>query len=459
MDAGVCSAPANEPDYPYWYADPKRGGDPAVGVDWNQAQSYCGWVEARLPTEAEWEKAARGDDGWRFPWGEPEPTCSFANYRDCLKPPEPFLAHAFSEGISPYGLLNTAGNVFEWTGDWYGEDYYGSSPVENPPGPDSGTQRVTRSSSFLSVASGLPIYLRSALEPEKHRADLGFRCVLVGPAPAPFCMVPPAYPEYPQPEEKAIQASAIGYCDPRENGDYVGFNITIIAALSSDPFDVITNNTGLMCFPINNDPFHLNCYGPPLAQNQTFNVEVCQLVQYVTPPLECPPDYVMDSASYLCKYYANWKLEDYYCPMGYTEVVEGECWPIPDNGNCPSGFYYASGWCAPSDDCLLPGSALNDPACQRCPNGSTFDPQTNCCQMDVPSMCPAGYFYEIENAWCVPYFWNWEKCTTLDVYIPVCEEPPSPVCMNPSQYGTQQSCEAANCKWVLPATGGPGYCE
>jgi formylglycine-generating enzyme required for sulfatase activity len=146
--AGVCLLPYRTTGLPFWYASPVRGLDPVVGVSWEQAATYCEWIEGRLPTEAEWEKAARGTEGDPYPWGEEEPTCNLLNFDGCQEIDQPVRVRSFLDGASPFLLADTAGNVAEWVGDWYDEEVYATSPVNNPTGPASGTNRVVRGSSY-----------------------------------------------------------------------------------------------------------------------------------------------------------------------------------------------------------------------------------------------------------------------------------------------------------------------
>lgn len=169
------------------------GEHPVVHVSWNDAQTYCEWVGRRLPTEAEWEKAASGMDAHIYPWGDQPPAGNLLNFADVnlnvdwavrsVDDGYQFTAPvgSYSTGASPYGVLDMAGNVWEWVADWYSETYYGSSPSSNPTGPASGLERGLRGGSWNVVVSFVRSAFRNGSNPDNGGDDVGFRCVLASP--------------------------------------------------------------------------------------------------------------------------------------------------------------------------------------------------------------------------------------------------------------------------------------
>ncbi len=184
VEAKICAPPKGQTKV--------FGGDelPVVGINWEQAATYCEWVGGRLPTEAEWEKAARGMDGRLYPWGNKfdgkrlsycDTNC-MADSRDrTVNDGYRFTAPtgAFPAGASPYGVLDMSGNVWEWTADWYDVDAYSNLANNNPTGPEDGLQRVIRGGSWYYHGRNLRVTKRHKDTPTARDNNIGFRCVVV----------------------------------------------------------------------------------------------------------------------------------------------------------------------------------------------------------------------------------------------------------------------------------------
>jgi formylglycine-generating enzyme required for sulfatase activity len=162
------------PDAPGWGWHDDH---PIVNVSWDDARAYAKWAGVSLPTEAQWEKAARGTDGREYPWGNDWDASKCVNSVGSNSPGGTKAVGSCPAGASPYGGLDMAGNVWEWCADWYGSGYYASSPGRNPAGPASGETRVLRGGSWLY---GNATLFRSAnrnyLIPSLRLNYLGFRC-------------------------------------------------------------------------------------------------------------------------------------------------------------------------------------------------------------------------------------------------------------------------------------------
>jgi len=169
IETKICTPPARS----IYYTKPEYADHPVIGISWAQAQEYCGWAKRRLPTEAEWEKAARGTDERVYPWGNTDPTAELANFNHQFN--ETVQVGMYENGASPYGVLDMAGNVWEWVADGYQSDFYSRSPKENPISNSPVNRRVLRGGNWDSNADGIRVTNRFWAFPGRNDID-GFRC-------------------------------------------------------------------------------------------------------------------------------------------------------------------------------------------------------------------------------------------------------------------------------------------
>ncbi len=176
---GTCSPPSKSGSWTRdSYYDVSQFDDyPVIYVSWDDADTYCQWAGGRLPTEAEWEYAARGPDGHIYPWGNETPDDTWMNYN--VRGGDTTKVGSYPDGASWVGAMDMAGNVCEWVYDWYASDYYRVSPVENPTGPDTGDyRRVLRGGMWGDDRTNLRSAARSGSDPSYRYDNLGFRCVV-----------------------------------------------------------------------------------------------------------------------------------------------------------------------------------------------------------------------------------------------------------------------------------------
>ncbi len=411
VGVGVCSAPKPVPGAAV-YTDPTYSDHPVVGVDWERANAYCGWAGGRLPTEAEWEKAARGLSAPTYPWGEANPACELANVGGCESTTTSVVAHP--RGASAFGLLDIAGNVFEWTWDWYDSTYYATSPIQDPPGPAEGIYKVIRGSSFESEFSQAPSALRHYGGPTYTSHDLGFRCAVQQPINfPPYCQSTPYQPTNNAPVVSSCGAPEFTQYEPYCDGStpYASLDLPLGTTYTVD-------TPGYSCIEtLTNGILRLNCTGP---DNSSGTLTVCNTAcadptPSLTQGVVCDPGYSYDSATRQCVYAPlAAQAGPQGCPPGYVLDSAGQvCRPTAGLDNqCPLGQYFdaALNACAPANGqaaCNVYG--LDNPSLALscylgCPAGYSFDSNTQCCSAPALGLypsCQPGFAYDPVVGACV----------------------------------------------------------
>lgn len=337
IDQGRCAPPdqSDNPEYQSFNGLNK----PVVGVVYEQARAYCSFMNAELPTEAQWEKAARGAEGRPFPWGDEDPSCDLLNINNCLKHTTDVTANP--DGAGFYGALNMAGNVYEWVADWYDPVYYESSPPGDPLGPETGRVRVIRSSGFRSSADQSLVYARSFGSPMDHRPDLGFRCAVTDPSFfAPACQLTPRIDED-QSGGVAVDCPEISIEVQVTACRYGGGAVVIFN--DDHPQDANASFGGIVgCTRISGRP---GSYPLSYECRHASTAVLSSICTYSGVPVGgCPPDYVIDTSSRLCTW-SGIRSIGIDCPAGeFYDPIQHCCrittGRVVDFPICPVGSLF-----------------------------------------------------------------------------------------------------------------------
>ncbi len=337
---------------------------PVTGVTWEQANAYCAWAQGRLPTEAQWEKAARGEQGNPYPWGDGAPTCELLNFDNCLGAPSD--VSEYPNGKSFYDVLDMSGNVFEWVFDWYDPGYY-TNGMEDPEGPALGEQRSVRGSSFQSPAEEVLPSRRFFLAPGESRPDLGFRCVVINPTPlAPYCQTSAQASSNPGNEAPAmvdcdLSALPAGVGPGFATADLQGGTISSVSAGSFD----CSLASGTRVY----------CSGEAGATDEITICGTCEIAGTGLPDLDCPSGYEPSVGNPgECDYQGGGDPTG--CPPGsYFDTSLNRCAGSESSGDngglCDAGMYFDTG----RNACLSGG----EPSL-GCLPGYEFDAALGCCR-------------------------------------------------------------------------------
>jgi sulfatase modifying factor 1 len=398
FDAGYCTAP-DETDNPN-FNDLAYGNRPVVGVTYDQATAYCKFVHARLPTEAEWEKAARGPDGYNYPWGNDKPTCDLLNFGRCVR--DLTSVNKYPEGKSYYGALDMDGNTYEWVADWYAADYYSASPSNDPRGPDKGNQRVIRSAAFDSDAYLLNSARRSSADPASHTNELSFRCAVDDYALtyfAPYCQSVSAVRDASSITSVCPSLSITVQQSCKTHSVYVTFNDDH----PGDPNGMVGGIAN--CELISGEP---GSY--PQAYQCTSQSTVVMNSSCIFTGVQnaaCAPHYLLDASTGLCKWDGSIGFNNQCLPAYNYDSVHKCCAVVPGTGvsypACPAGFSFTED--TPNHYVCLPDSIPNTVVQQS----ASVDPSKACTIQGV-NEC------KLNSSICAQTFDSF--CPTLCICLP-----------------------------------------
>lgn len=386
------------------YNDYARLNDPVAGVTYAQADAYCKFVRGRLPTEAEWEKTARGPDANIYPWGNGAPNASLLNYNNNVG--QTTNVTKYGAGASYYGGLDLEGNAFEWVADWYDELYYRNGPADNPLGPDTGLKRSVRSSSYRSGPDQVPSAVRFFDDPNNNRRDLGFRCVVEDPAYfAPSCQQIGSYggDVNGAPNPGQICPATVSVTVAPQN---CGSKSTYVTFNTDQPANTITGGVGT-CTLISGGggvfPEVYNC-GPASAPGPATISAYCDPAS-VLGPATCPPHYT-DNGAGGCTWDGSGTAGTACLPGSTYDAANQCCASTP--GTFAADFPLCAVGSSPVPigpgqyGCLigLPGTDSD--------SKPIYMPPTNCgggdtggCNLDPVTCSQRGLYFDKNNCCCV----------------------------------------------------------
>jgi len=421
VQAGKCAPPDAQSNPSF--GDYRFINYPVTGVNYDQAAAYCSFVHGRLPTEAEWEKTARGPDGNLFPWGDEGPVCDLLNFKFCKS--KPTEINDYPDGVSYYGAFDMSGNTREWVGDWYSPTYYSESPVADPLGPVIGEKRSVRGSSYQDSADPSLSAHRFSLIPVSNLPDLGFRCVVEDPTYfAPACKQLSYIGTGPNGEQancvpevlcNDVSISQAPNCTGKPG--YIAYTI-VTFSLSNTPPDAWTYDVPGCSSPVAGEAnkFQCNLPGPYTASAQGSCVDGKSCSS------DCPAHYnkVGDACIWdgsgtsgsTCMFGTVYDNINHCCSATPGSAVNYEI--------CPAGFYPLNGTCVENSkknvDSVLQ-TVMFDDACSP-PVKVECDPlkDPNQCQEETACTPPA--------SGC-PYYASWDPaaCCCKDRYKLVCLQP------------------------------------
>jgi formylglycine-generating enzyme len=366
LEAGECTSPDLKNNKSFNI--PRDINLPVTGVNYAQGEAYCKFVHARLPTEAEWEKTARGPDGNLFPWGDAAPVCDLLNFNFCKGKATDVTS--YPKGVSYYSALDLSGNAREWVADWFSPKYYDEAPAADPLGPELGEKRSVRGSSYQDSADPSISAHRFSLKPVTNLPDLSFRCVVDDPTYyAPYCQTLSLYGAdvnggptddvIPLPDD-CVQPALSQKSDCPDTSVY----ITI------DPYPLPQGQVPVIVGSCAGGPPTYKCTD---SGSVSINPPACNIPE---PPGggQCAPGYDMDAQNNNC----TGKGPGVNCPTGFDYDPAAQCCTSANPGAkvyglCPSGFYQQGNAC-------IPGMS-NPPPLQTV--SSSFQPQ-DCTQHGDP---------------------------------------------------------------------------